>query len=324
MNRQEVLYDLIILGAGPAGLTAAMYAARSRMSVLVIEEMLSGGQIATTNKVENYPGFPKSIGGLELGQLLEEQARNFGANMVLASIVGVTLSGDIKLVQTSNGSFQGKTLLVATGTRSRVLRVPGEKELKGKGVSYCATCDGAFYQGKEVMVVGGGDSALEEALFMTKFASRVYFVHRRGQLRAIGILQERVINHPNIELVLNTEIIKINGTDTVESVTLNDTMQNKTWDVVVEGVFLYVGLIPNIEFLNGELVLNEDGYLITTDAMETTVPGVFAAGDIREKVLRQVVTAASDGAIAATSAARYLDEILSLRCLKNTKEKTSA
>lgn len=308
MTRQETLYDMIILGGGPAGFTAAIYASRSKMSVLVIEQMLSGGQIATTERIENYPGFPQGVGGLEFGQLLEEQARNFGAEMALATVEGVSLADAIKEVHTTEGTFRGRTLLIATGTRSMPLGVPGENELKGRGVSYCVTCDGAFFQDRPVMIVGGGDSALEEALVMTKFASKVYLVHRREELRAIEILQDRVRDNPKIELILNTVVEKINGKDAVESVTLYDKAQNKRWDVAVEGIFLYVGLIPNTEFLQGQLEQNGRGYITTDDAMETSVPGVFAAGDLREKSLRQVVTAVADGAIAAISAARYLDD----------------
>lgn len=309
MTRQETLYDLIVLGGGPAGLTAAIYGSRSRMSVLVIEEMLSGGQIATTEKVENYPGFPEGIGGLELGQLLEDQARNFGAQMALATVERVSLAGNIKEVHTTEGIFRSKTLLIATGTRSRPLDVPGEKELKGRGVSYCVTCDGAFFQDRKVVIVGGGDSALEEALVITKYAAKVYVVHRRGELRAVGILQDRVIANAKIEVVLNAVVKKINGKTQVESVTVYDKVQDKTWDIAAEGVFLYVGLLPNTEFLAGQLQQNEHGYLVTTDAMESSVPGVYAAGDLREKGLRQVVTAVADGAIAAIQAAKYLDEL---------------
>ena len=309
MTRQEKVYDMLILGGGPAGFTAAIYASRSRLSVLVIEQMLSGGQIATTEKVENYPGFPEGIGGLEFGQLLEEQARNFGTEMVLATVESVSLQGDLKEVHTTEGTFRGRTLLLATGTRSRPLNVPGEQELKGKGVSYCVTCDGAFFQDSKVMVVGGGDSALEEALVMTKFASKVYLAHRRNEFRAIGILQDRVRANEKIELALNCEVQSINGEGRVESVTLYDKVQNKTWDVPVDGIFLYVGLMPNTEFLHGTIKQNDHRYILTNDAMETSVPGVFAAGDLREKTLRQVVTAVADGAIAAFSAAKYLDEL---------------
>lgn len=308
MTRQETIYDMLILGGGPAGMTCALYAARSRLSVLVIEQMVSGGQIATTEKVENYPGFPEGIGGMELGQLFEDQARAFGAQMLFAAAEKVEIEGPIKEVHTSEGVFRGKTLVIATGTRSRPLDVPGEAEFKGRGVSYCVTCDGAFFQDKTVMVVGGGDSALEEALVLTKFASKVYIVHRRDELRAIRILQDRVKNNNKIELVLNTRVKEIKGSDFVESVTLHNHVENKTWDVKVDGIFLYVGLIPNTDFIKDRLSHNEYGYIITSENMETSVPGVFAAGDVREKGLRQVVTAVSDGAIAAISAARYLDE----------------
>lgn len=308
MTRQDTIYDLVVLGAGPAGLTAAIYAARSRMSVLVIEEMLSGGQIATTGIMENFPGFPEGIGGLEFGQLLEEQARKFGAEMAMAQVESLSMHGEIKEVHTTDGVFRGRSLLIATGTRWRPLNVPGEAELKGKGVSYCVTCDGSFFQDREVMVVGGGDSALEEALVMTKFASKVYLVHRREKFRAISILEERVRANPKIVLIMNTVVEKINGTINVESVTLFDKVQNKTWEVRVDGIFLYVGLMPNTEFLHQDLELTESGYIITNQDMETSVPGVFAAGDLREKSLRQVVTAVADGAIAATTAVRYVDE----------------
>ncbi|MBS3948792.1 MAG: thioredoxin-disulfide reductase [Dethiobacter sp.] len=309
MMRQEKVYDMLVLGAGPAGLTAAIYAARSRLSVLVIEQMLSGGQIATTEKVENYPGFPEGIGGLEFGQRLEEQARNFGTEMVLAMVEKVSLKGELKEVQTTEGTFRGLTLLIATGTRARPLGVPGEQELKGRGVSYCVTCDGSFFQDKKVLVAGGGDSALEEALVLTKFAAKVYIVHRRSELRAIRILQDRVQKNDKIEVIYNTIVKEISGRERVESATLHDVVDGKTWDVAVDGIFLYVGLIPNTDYLNGDLKKNEQGYLITSDAMETSLPGVFAAGDVREKGLRQVVTAVADGAIAAISAVKYVDQL---------------
>ncbi|MCR3921906.1 MAG: thioredoxin-disulfide reductase [Firmicutes bacterium] len=309
MTRQEKIYDLLIIGGGPAGFSSAIYASRSQMSVLVIESMLSGGQIATTEKMENYPGFPDGVNGMEFGQLLEKQARTFGSEMVLATVTGVSLQERIKQVHTTEGTFRGRSVVIATGTRSRPLGVPGEEELKGKGVSYCATCDGFFYQERTVMVVGGGDSALEEALVLTKFASKVYVVHRREELRAIAILQERAHANSKIELILNTEVAKFNGDERLESVTLHNKVQNKTWDLPVDGLFLYVGLIPNTEFLAKAIEQNEHGYLLATEEMETSIAGVFVAGDLRVKSLRQVVTAVADGAIAAFSAAHYVDEL---------------
>lgn len=306
MTRQEIIYDMLIVGGGPAGLSAAIYASRARMSVLVIEAMLSGGQIATTERLENYPGFPEGIGGAEFGQLLEAQARRFGTEMVLATVTGVSSEGEIKTVQTSNGTYRGRTLLIASGTRPRALGVPGEEEFKGRGVSYCATCDGFFYQDQEVAVVGGGDSALQEAMFLTKFASKVYIIHRRDQLRAINILRERAKANPKIEFLLDSQVRTINGTDSVESVTVYNKKLDKTREVKVSGIFLYVGLIPNTDFLDSSIKVDEYGYIITNEAMETSVAGVYAAGDIRQKSLRQVVTAVADGAIAAVSANNYL------------------
>jgi len=309
MTRQDKLYDMLVIGGGPAGLTAAIYAARATMSVLVIEAALSGGQIATTESLENYPGFPEGIGGIEFGQLLETQARNFGAEMVLANVESVSVAGAIKEVHTTEGTFRGRTLIIASGTRPRTLDVPGEEELKGKGVSYCATCDGFFYQDREVLVVGGGDSALEEGMYLTKFASKVYIVHRRDQLRAVNLLQEKAKANPKIEFILETEVKEIKGTDRVEGVVLYHKGQNKTWEMPIDGIFMYVGLIPNTEFLNGSIEIDAQGYVITNEEMETSVPGVFAAGDVRQKSLRQVVTAVADGAIAAVRAGHYVDEM---------------
>jgi thioredoxin reductase (NADPH) len=305
----KTTYDLVILGAGPAGLTGAIYAARSRMSVLVIEQMLSGGQIATTEEVENYPGFPYGIDGIELGQLFEQQARRLGANIVLANIEAIQLKGKIKEVNTTEGTFYGKTILIATGASPRPLGVQGENEFRGRGVSYCATCDAAFFEDKTVAVVGGGDLALEEALVLSKFASTVYLVHRREDYRAINILKERIGKNPKIKPILSTTVEKINGEDFVKSVTLRNTKNNEVWDLPVDGVFLYVGLKPNVDYLDSYLKRSEQGYLITNDSMETNSPGVFAAGDIREKRLRQVVTAVADGAVAAISAASFLDDL---------------
>ncbi|NLM45679.1 MAG: thioredoxin-disulfide reductase [Firmicutes bacterium] len=308
MTRQDTIYDLLIIGGGPAGLTAAVYASRSRMSVLVIESMLSGGQIATTEMLDNYPGFPDGIGGMDFGQLLEAHARKFGAEMVLATATGASLQGEIKTVETTEGTFRGRTVLLATGARSRPLGAPGEEELKGKGVSYCATCDGFFYTDRVVAVVGGGDSALEEGMYLTKFAKKVYIIHRRYQLRAIDYLQEKAKANPKIELLLDTVVESINGRDHVESVTLFHKGENKTWELPVDGVFMYVGLVPNTEFLKNSVALDEKGYILTNENMETSVSGVYAAGDVRQKALRQVVTAVADGAVAAVMAGRYLDE----------------
>lgn len=309
MQKRKDIYDMIIVGGGPAGFTAALYGARANYSVLVIEKMISGGQIASTEQVDNYPGFPSGINGMELGERLEEHARRFGAEMLLATVEEIAVGDEDKIVKTKEGEYRGRTLIIATGTDPRLLGIPGEEDFKGAGVSYCATCDGPFFEDKEIAVIGGGDAAVEEALFLTRFASKVYIAHRRDRLRAVETLADRAISSPKIELLWDTLPVEIKGNGGMLSALLTKNVKTEEQkELAVSGVFIYIGRIPNTDFLEGILDLDEKGFVVAGEDTLTSVPGIFAAGDLRRKELRQVVTAAADGAIAATAAARYLEE----------------
>lgn len=304
------IYDLLILGAGPAGLTAAIYGCRANLSVLVLEEMVSGGEIATSERLDNFPGFPDGISGAEFGQLLEKQASRFGAEIVSASIEKADILGEIKKVSTSRGEFYGRTMVIATGTSPRLLGVPGEDLLRGRGISFCATCDGPFFRDREIAVIGGGDSAVKEALYLTRFARRIFLIHRRDKLRAIPFLQDQILNHPRVQILWDTVVKRFNGEQQLESITVEHLKDSTTKELPVDGAFLYIGRIPNTGFLK-DVEMDGQGYIITSEEMETSVPGVFAAGDVRRKFLRQVVTAAADGAVAAMMAVRFLEDTLS-------------
>ncbi|MGI6097962.1 MAG: thioredoxin-disulfide reductase [Dethiobacteria bacterium] len=298
---------MIVIGGGPAGFTAALYGGRADFSVLLIEEMVSGGQIASTAQVDNYPGFPDGIGGIELGQLLEKQARRFGAEVALTKAEEVKVSGNEKIVRTKDATYRGRSLVIASGTHPRLLKIPGEEDFKGRGVSYCATCDGPFFRNKEVAVIGGGDAAVEEALFLTRFAQKVYIVHRRDQLRAVRTLAKRAIESPKIEMLWDTIPREIKGSNIVEELVVENIKTGAVKEIPVSGVFIYVGRIPNTSFLGKDLLeLDEHGFILAGEDTMTSVPGIFAAGDVRTKKLRQIVTAAADGAVAATAAGRYL------------------
>ncbi len=301
-------YDVVILGAGPAGLSAGIYCGRARMTTCIMDKMGPGGQAATTDKIENYPGFPEGIPGFDLSMLMEQQAKNFGAEIVLAEIESITEKDGMFVVEGTEANLVAPVVVIATGARPKELGVPGEKQFRGRGVSYCATCDGAFYRGKHVVVVGGGDSAIGEAIFLTRFADKVYVVHRRDELRATKVVQDRAFKNPKIEFVLSHVVSSIDGQDSVQSVTVKSTKTSETRRIDAQGVFLYVGLLPNSEFVKGFIDLDERGYVLTDEHMRTSRTGVFAAGDVRHKVLRQVVTATSDGAIAAVEAEKYLEE----------------
>lgn len=304
-----MVYDVIILGSGPAGLSAAVYAQRARFRTLIIEEKpLSGGQILDTYEVDNYPGLP-GITGFELGQKFRTHADQFGAEFVNEQVKEIQIQGEKKRVVTDKADYEARTLILATGARHRKLDIPGEKEFTGMGVSYCATCDGAFFRGKHVAVVGGGDVALEDALFLARTCEKVYLVHRREEFRGARILQERVKEMKNIELVLNYKPAEIWGKQQVSSVLLHHSMEETQKELQVQGVFIAVGVVPNTTVIDGMVAQDEEGYIIAGEDTKTSVPGIFAAGDVRTKQLRQVVTAAADGANAITSVERYLSEI---------------
>jgi len=298
-------YEIIIVGGGPAGLTAGIYAARARRKTVLLEKHGTGGQMALTWEVENYPGIEK-ISGYDLGQIMERQARSFGLEIRSLEVTGVASSGGVHRLSTTEGELSCRALIIASGSRYNHLGAPGESELMGRGVSYCATCDGAFYQGVPVAVVGGGDTALEEAMFLTRYASRVFLVHRRSEFRGTRLLQERIAAEPKIEPVLDAVVERIEGKDGVTGLEVKNLKSGVVSRLAVEGAFIFVGTTPNTEFLRGFLALDAKGFIETTPNLETTIPGVFAAGDVRSKVLRQISTAVGEGALAATMADHHL------------------
>ena len=302
-------WDVIIVGAGPAGLAAGIYAGRSQLKTVILDQMMPGGQLLITEQIENYPGFYDGITGFELSEKLRVHAEKFGAVIENGQPVSsVDLDGNLFVVRTEGGEIKGKTLIWAAGSIAKKLNVPGEAEFIGRGVSYCAVCDGAFFKDKVVAVIGGGDSALEEALYLTKFASKVYLIHRRDKFRAVKIIQDRVKRSEKIESVFNKVVVSINGTQFVESLTLKDTMTGETTELPVDGVFIFIGNEPNVAPVVHLVETTEQGFIITDEEMRTKTPGLFAAGDVRYKFLKQVVTAAADGAVAAMSATKYLEE----------------
>lgn len=301
-------YDVIVVGAGPAGLTAALYSARSKLKTLFIEKLTTGGQAATTDEIENYPGFPEGITGPELAKHMEDQAKRFGAERLAAKVDALKLDGDLRIINTNKGDFSAKVLIVASGAAPKLLGCPGELKFRARGVSYCATCDAAFYEGASVMVVGGGDSAVEEANYLTKFADKVTLVHRRNSLRATKVVQDRAMANPKLEFVWNTTVEEITGDEVVEKAILKNLVSGEKQEVPIDGIFIYVGLQPNTEWLGGQIETDEHGYIPTDDNMRTNIPGVYAVGDLRTKLLRQVVTAAADGAIAAYHAEKYIED----------------
>jgi len=307
-QRPSHSYDVIIIGGGPAGLTAGLYTSRARLRTLLIELGIFGGQITTTETIENYPGFPNGISGSELGQLMEEQAKKFGLETVREEALEVRLVGDQKVVKTYESEYVSEALIVSTGTEYRRLGIPGEEEFIGKGVSFCATCDGAFFQDSSIVVVGGGDSALTEALFLTKFAKEVTIIHRRDALRATKIYQERAFANPKIKFLWNSVVQEIRGDKMVQSILVRNVKTNEVKELPVEGVFLFVGITPRTQFLKGLVEMDEAGYILTNENGETNVKGIFAAGDCRKKLLRQISTAVGDGATAAFAVEKFLEE----------------
>jgi len=299
-------YEVIIIGGGPAGLAAGLYTSRARLSSLLIERGLVGGQIADAELVENYPGFAQGISGLELGQSMHQQATKYGLNTIIAEVTSIELKGEKKVVKTSKGNFTTKAVIIASGSERRKLGIPGEENLTGRGVSYCATCDAPFFKEKPVAAVGGGDAAITEALYLAKFASRVIVIHRRDQLRASRILEERALAEPKIEFLWNTVVEGIEGEDVVKRLTLRQVITGKKSTLDVAGVFIAIGLKPNTDYLKGILPLDKAGYIITNDKMETEIPSIFVAGDIRQNSARQAITAAGDGATAAIFAEKFI------------------
>ena len=313
-------YDVIIIGAGPAGLTAAIYGARSKLSTLYIEKLSTGGQAATTDEIENYPGFPAGISGPELTANMEDQARRFGAARLAANVAKIEVAGEWKIVKTNKGDYEALAVIIASGAAPKLLGCPGELEFRSRGVSYCATCDAAFYEDTNVMVVGGGDSAVEEAMYLTRFAAKVTLIHRRDGLRATKIVQERALANPKLDILWNTVVEEIGGSDIVEKIVLKNTLTGETRELAVDGVFIYVGLEPNTSWLGGLVETDGAGYIKTDATMLTNVPGIYAAGDVRHTPLRQVVTAAADGAIAAFYAEKHVEEYLAGNKTKGVKQ----
>jgi len=301
------VYEVIIIGGGPGGLTAGLYTSRARLSTLLIESALFGGQMTTTELIENYPGFPQGVTGDELSRLMEDQAKKFGMKTVTQEVVKVSLEGDVKVVQTYETTYRCEALIVSTGAEYRKLGVPGEKEFAGKGVSYCATCDGAFFRDSQIVVVGGGDSALTEALFLTKFARELTIIHRRDALRGTKIYQERALASPKIKFLWNSIVQEIKGDSTVRSINVKNVKTGEIKEVETEGVFLFVGLVPRTQFLKGVVQMDEAGYILTNEDCETSTKGIFAVGDCRKKLLRQIATAVGDGATAAFASEKFLE-----------------
>jgi thioredoxin reductase (NADPH) len=299
-------YEVIIIGGGPAGLSAGIYTARARLNSLLIEKGLIGGQIVNAEWLDNYPGFPEGISGTKLTELMHEQATKYGLKTIIAEATGVSLQDKLKVVETSSGSFKVRALIIAGGCHRQKLGVPGEDEFTGKGVSYCATCDGAFFRELPIAVVGGGNAAVTEALHLTKFATKVTVIHRRDQLRATKILQEKAFSEPKIDFRWDSVVEKIEGKDLVSGLRLRNVKTGRKSTLSVSGVFVSIGFIPNTEYLKGVLPLAENGAIITNGMMETEVAGIYAAGDIRQGSPRQVTTACGDGATAAIQATKFL------------------
>jgi len=302
-------YDLVILGAGPAGLTSAIYGARGNLKTLVVEKEVIGGEIASTDVVENYPGFPEGVSGAVLAQRMEEQTKKFGAQIYQGAIDRVDLKGDPKRVVVDGKEIEASSVIVATGTSPKSLGVPGEREFKGRGVSYCATCDGPIFSGQDIAVIGCGNSGLQEGLFILKFVKSISFVEFLPTIQAEKILQDRIREYKNVSFYLNHQLLSINGEKTVQSITIKDRKSGELKEIPVSGVFVYVGLIPNTDFLKDELKLNDWGYVVVDGKLQASLPGVFAAGDVREKDIRQVATAIGDGAVAAVAAGEYIEKV---------------
>lgn len=306
---ENSIYDLIIVGGGPAGLTAGLYARRSRLKTILIERLIPGGQVLSTDWVDNYPGFPEGISGFDLVERMRQQAERFELPIINDESVSLSIEGPEKIIQGTQGTYKAKTLIIASGAAYKKLGVPGENLFGGKGVSYCATCDGPFYRDEEIAVVGGGDTAVQEALFLTRFAKKLYLIHRRDQLRACRILQEKALNEPIIQPVWNAEVESIQGTGQVEEVRIKMVDGSPARTIAVKGIFIFVGIQPNTGWLKETLALDPQGFIKTNERLATSIRGIFAAGDVRRKLLRQISTAVGDGATAVMAVERYLETL---------------
>lgn len=302
------MHDIIIVGGGIAGLTAGMYAKRGGMETLLFEEMFVGGQAATTYSIENYPGFVEPISGPDFSMKLEEHARKYGLEILYDGVQEIIVDGDIKKVVTDEKVYETKTIILATGASPKMLGLDKEEQFRGRGVSYCATCDGAFYKDRVTAIVGGGDTALEDALFLAQYASKVYLIHRRDEFRGSKILQERVLKHKRIEVLWDTVVESIIGEEEVEGISVKNVKTNDMTQLGLDGFFIAIGIKPNSQLAVGKLDMTEDGFVLGDESMSTSVPGVFAVGDVRYKPVWQLVTAASDGAVGTLSAQRYIME----------------
>jgi len=303
------MYDVIIIGGGPAGLTAGLYNARARLNALLLERLAPGGQVLTTDRVENYPGFPDGISGFELMDRMKTQAEKFGLKIQSDEVTSLELSAKHKAVLTGSGSLETKAIILCCGATWKKLGIEGEDQLMGKGVSFCATCDGPFYRNQEVAVIGGGDTALEEAIFLTRFVSKIHLVHRRDKLRATKVLQERALSHEKIEILWDSVPVRILGEKGVEGIELKNVKTQNVFRRNVQGVFVFIGTLPNTDMVKGLIRLDENGFVVTDDNMQTSVSGVFAAGDIRSKLFRQISTAVGEGATASYAVEKYLENL---------------
>lgn len=306
------MYDVIVIGAGPAGLTAGLYASRAKLKTLIIEKLIDGGQIVGTNDVENYPGAPKNTTGPSLIDRMKEQAKDFGAEKVYENVVSVDLKANPKIITTDSNEYQAKTVIIATGAKPKKLNIPGESKFAGRGISFCATCDGPFSEGIHTYVIGGGDAAVEEAMFLTKFASKVTLIHRRDKLKSAKSIQEKAFKNEKLDFIWDSQVVEILGDTKMESFKLENLKTGEITTITPDegdkrfSIFVFIGYDPNTELFKDQLDLKY-GYVFTNEDMETEIPGVFAAGDVRVKLLRQVVTATADGAIAAVQAEKFIE-----------------
>ncbi len=307
MNSKQ--YDLVIIGGGPAGLTAGLYASRARLKVLLVEKMVPGGQILVTDWIENYPGFPEGISGFDLAQKIAEQAGRFDLEIVTAEVRSIEVEGALKKVNLGKETITSHALIIASGASPRKLGLPGEDQFFGKGLSTCATCDAPFYKDRVVAAIGGGDTAVQESIYLTKFAQKVYLIHRRDELRATKILQERALANDKIEMLWDTVPTRFSGLFNVDTVAIKNVKTGEARDLKVDGCFVWVGILPNTDFLNNSVAVDDSGFIVANTKMETSIPGVYAVGDVRDTPLRQIASAVGDAAIAAFSAGNYVENL---------------